>query len=113
MNDLKGYIIDQAIMTDNSEFQQKFVDYAIKHMNEDHRIDMRDMIMAFLKVKWVTDAEMLGFDAEKIQLKGYGEQGAEKVFILPFDTPIGRAQELRPKLVQMVRQAREVLQQGE
>ncbi|NRB46762.1 MAG: DUF2470 domain-containing protein [Saprospiraceae bacterium] len=97
-------------MTENTEFQQKFVNYAITHMNEDHRPDMRDMIKAFLKEDWVTDAEMLDFDREQIKLKGFGEKGEEKIFMLPYDAPIDKAQELRPKLVQMVRQAREILQ---
>ncbi len=97
-------------MKDSPESQQKFVDFAIAHMNEDHRKDMRDMIKAFLSVNWVTDAEMLGFEAEEIKLRGYGEQGQAEMFTLPFDTPLKNVRELRPRLVEMVKKAREILQ---
>jgi len=88
-------------------FDQKYVDYAVNHMNEDHRDAMVDMLHGLCGAPWVTDVEMLGFDEAGIQLKGLGEADKSEAFTLSFDAPLSKANEFRPALMGLLAKARE------
>ncbi|MEM6803389.1 MAG: DUF2470 domain-containing protein [Bacteroidota bacterium] len=99
-------------MKDEKAFAPKFYDMVINHMNDDHRPDMRDILKGIKGEAWVQDAELLHFDKEKIQFKAFGEGGKEEVIEIVYETPLEKPKEVRPLLVQMVREAREILNKG-
>lgn len=90
-------------------FTLKFQDGVIKHMNDDHRDAMVDMLRAFCDASWVTDAEMGPFDKEKMQLIGLGKDGQREVFDLTYPKPIDKPQQFRPLLIDMLKEARKRL----
>ncbi|MEM1328899.1 MAG: DUF2470 domain-containing protein [Bacteroidota bacterium] len=87
-------------------FNQKFVNGAIEHMNDDHRDAMVDMLHGFHNATWVTDAEMLHFDAEKMRVKGLGENDKSEEFDIVYDEPLATAKQFRPVLIKMLQKAR-------
>ncbi|MEM6261982.1 MAG: DUF2470 domain-containing protein [Bacteroidota bacterium] len=98
-------------MEKNLEFKEKFVKMAVDHMNEDHRPEMCTMLKAYCDAHWVTDAEMLHFDKEKVQIQGLGEKGEKETFEITYETPLKKEKEFRPVLVGMVRHSREMLKE--
>ncbi|MEM6319994.1 MAG: DUF2470 domain-containing protein [Bacteroidota bacterium] len=87
-------------------FNQKYKDYAINHMNEDHRDAMVEMLQGFCQANWVTDAEMLDFDAQQMQIRGLDAVKQSEDFTLLFDTPLADAKEFRPTLMALLSKAR-------
>ncbi|MEM1118799.1 MAG: DUF2470 domain-containing protein [Bacteroidota bacterium] len=87
-------------------FNQKYKDYAINHMNEDHRDAMVEMLQGFYQTNWVMDAEMLDFDAQQMQIRGLGVANESEDFTLTFDTPLANAKEFRPALMALLSKAR-------
>ncbi|HAS41571.1 MAG TPA: hypothetical protein DCS93_13910 [Microscillaceae bacterium] len=57
-------------MTEDIKFEQRFVDSAVDHVNEDHRDAMIDILKGLRQANWVVDAELVSFDKEKIEAKG-------------------------------------------
>lgn len=84
----------------------KFMDYAIGHMNDDHREDMVAMAKVYLKLGWAQDAEMLSYDAHGLRLKISDSQNRSEKHELNFPQALEREQDIRAVLVQMVKAAK-------
>ena len=96
-------------MDENLAFPPKFYDMVIEHMNDDHRPGMIDIARGILGKEWVEDVELLHFDKVQIQFKAFGENGKEEVLEMVYDTPLEKPNQVRPLLVQMVKDAKEIL----
>ncbi|MEN0045633.1 MAG: DUF2470 domain-containing protein [Bacteroidota bacterium] len=90
------------------EFKPKFVTNAVEHMNDDHRDAMVEMLHGFYAADWVTDAELLHFNKEQMEIRGLGVNGRVEDFNLPYDEPLKQAKEFRPALIAMLNQARNI-----
>ncbi|MEM0994083.1 MAG: DUF2470 domain-containing protein [Bacteroidota bacterium] len=93
------------------EFKQKFVIGAVEHMNEDHRDAMVDMLQAFHRAEWVTDAEMLHFNREKMKIRGLGVADKTEDFEIAYDQPLQEAKAFRPVLIELLKKARKMLEE--
>ncbi|MEM1328758.1 MAG: DUF2470 domain-containing protein [Bacteroidota bacterium] len=89
-----------------STFDQQFVEGAIEHMNDDHRDAIVDMLHGFHNATWVTDAELLHFDAEKMRVRGLSEDAKSEEFDIVYDTPLENSKQFRPVLIKMLKRAR-------
>ena len=87
-------------------FNQKFVESAVKHMNEDHRDAMVDILLGLCDSAWVVDAEMLYFGKEKMEIRGYGTEDKIEVFEVKYTKPLEKPNEFRPVLIEMLKQVR-------
>ncbi|MEL6942000.1 MAG: DUF2470 domain-containing protein [Bacteroidota bacterium] len=96
---------------EKTTFNQKFVEGAVKHMNEDHRDAMVDILHGLCEATWVTDAEMLHFDKEKMEIRGLGAVDKTENFEVKFDDPLEKANEFRPVLITILKRARELKKQ--
>ena len=107
----KKCLLHQSLssMTDNLKFEQKFVDSAVDHVNEDHRDAMIDILKGLRQANWVVDAELISFDKEKIEAKGFGANQETKTFEISFDEPLEKPNQFRHKLIEMLQQARALL----
>lgn len=81
---------------------------AIDHMNEDHRDSMVEMAKAFAGFAWTEDAELVGIDAQGLDLVASTGERRETARV-PFDTPLTDPQGLRDAVVLLARRARQQL----
>jgi len=96
-------------MAEDIKFEQRFVDSAVDHVNEDHRDAMIDILKGLRQANWVVDAELISFDKEKIEAKGFGDNHETKNFEILFDIPLEKPSEFRFKLIEMLQEARALL----
>jgi putative heme iron utilization protein len=94
-------------------FKPAFIDNAVNHMNEDHRDAMVDMLHGLCQAPWVTDAEMLHFDASSIRLRGWGAAGESEEFTIAYDEPLTKANQFRPALMGLLAKARQAKESGD
>ncbi|MGD1895075.1 MAG: DUF2470 domain-containing protein [Cyclobacteriaceae bacterium] len=87
-------------------FDQKFVDSAVEHVNEDHRDAMVDILTGLCEANWVTDAELIHFDKEKMEVRGFNAEGREEIFTVPYDAPLEKSNQFRPTLIALLQRAR-------
>ncbi|MEO1629086.1 MAG: DUF2470 domain-containing protein [Bacteroidota bacterium] len=97
-------------MTNDSTFKQKFLDGVIEHVNDDHRDAMRDIAIGMCQASWAVDGELTHFDKEKIQLLAIRADGRQETFEVAFDQPLEKPQQFRPKLIEMLGQARKKME---
>ncbi|MEM8527003.1 MAG: DUF2470 domain-containing protein [Bacteroidota bacterium] len=94
-----------------TQFQAKFIKNAVEHMNDDHRDAMVDILQGLCGATWVTDAEMLTFDKEKMQIRGTGAAEKTEDFEVLYDTPLEKPKDFRPTLIELLRRARTLKKQ--
>ncbi|MEM7343887.1 MAG: DUF2470 domain-containing protein [Chloroflexota bacterium] len=92
-------------MSSEAILSAQMVEYAIQHMNEDHRDNLVDYARNLAGLSWVEEAEMLGLDVEGFDLKVVGGGQADQVRIT-FDAPLTHANQLRPALVDLAKRAK-------
>ncbi|MEM9833569.1 MAG: DUF2470 domain-containing protein [Bacteroidota bacterium] len=89
-----------------NSFDQKFVDGAIEHVNDDHRDAMTDILQGLCGADWVTDAEIVHFDKDKMNVRGLNEAGREELFTVPYDESLEKPNQFRPMLIALLKRAR-------
>ncbi len=87
-------------------FDQKFVDNATEHVNDDHRDAMTDILRGLCGVDWATDAELIYFDKEKMDVRGLNEEGREEIFTVHYDEQLEKHNQIRPLLITLLQRAR-------
>ncbi len=96
-------------MEENTTFDKKFVDGAVDHVNDDHRDAMTDIVKGICQASWAVDAELIHFDKAKMQVKGFGANQEAETFEIPFDESLEKPNQFRPKLIEILQQARATL----
>jgi putative heme iron utilization protein len=85
---------------------EKFVQYAVNHVNEDHAAAMLTILKSFSQVDWPTKAILITYNNENMQVTGYDSLEREEVFQIAFPRKLENAQEFRPVLIEMLTTAR-------
>jgi len=81
---------------------------AIAHMNEDHEHNMLEYLRAFAQIDDASSVRMLSLDHLGFDLHVERPKGAERVR-LPFPEPVKEPRRLRHAMVDLTKQAREIL----
>ena len=85
---------------------KKFMAYAIKHMNDDHRPDMVAMVKVFLHMEWACDVEMVSYDQKCMKIIVRDGAQRSETHTLQFPKLLEREQDIRGVLVHMVKEAK-------
>ena len=90
-------------------FDEASVESIVGHMNEDHADAIGLYVQHYAGIEGASDAQMLSIDAQGMDLSFY--QGGEQLETrIPFEPPLTDASEVRSRLVEMVKEARQQLQ---
>ena len=85
----------------------KFVQYAIDHVNDDHRKEMIEIVQKLCKAGWVEDAELLSYDHNKMTVQGNSAtKQKSQLFKILFSKPLTDAKAFRPELIAILEKAR-------
>ncbi len=90
-------------------FDQETTSSIVSHMNEDHADAIGLYIQHHAGIEGASDAQMLSIDAEGMDLSFY-QGGKQRETRIPFEPPLTDASEVRSRLVEMVKEARQQLQ---
>ena len=88
---------------------RKFIDYAINHVNDDHRKEMIQIVKVFTEFKDVKDVTLLDYDATGMQMNIAVIGNDVARITVDFPTALKTPQDFRPVLVEMVKTPREEL----
>nr|WP_297918773.1 DUF2470 domain-containing protein [uncultured Allomuricauda sp.] len=88
---------------------RKFVDYAINHVNEDHRLEMIQIVKTLTPFRDVEDVTVMDYHSSGMELLVHLPNQKEQYITLPFEKKLESPQEFRPALIAMVNKARQLL----
>ncbi len=90
-------------------FDDESVNSIVSHMNEDHADAVRLYLQVYAGVQGADKVQMTSIDAEGLDIEY--ELAAETLTTrVLFDPPLENAEEVRPRLVTMVKAARQQLE---
>jgi iron complex transport system ATP-binding protein len=92
-------------MADGAILPADLVAGAVQHMNEDHADAVLAYAQSLAGLAWAQIAELTGIDDAGVELIARAE-GREETARIQFDAPLTSADELRPAMVALARQAR-------
>ena len=93
----------------DSNFDLKFVAFAVAHVNEDHADAMLDIGKAHHHQSSLDKVELVSYDAEKMMVNAFDHSGKTLQLEIPFVRPLQNAKEFRPVLIEMLKSAKEKL----
>ncbi|MEM9361381.1 MAG: DUF2470 domain-containing protein [Bacteroidota bacterium] len=94
-------------MANNTFENKKFINYAVNHVNEDHRKEMIQLVQVFTDYEAVSDVTLLDYDAEGMEVIIVEREKGEQRTRIPFPEALKGPHDFRPVLVDMVKTARE------
>lgn len=95
-------------MTTDQILPPQLVEGVIRHMNKDHAQNLLDYAHALAGLTWAEDAEMITLDHVGFDLTVRSGGRIQAVRIL-FEPSLSNTEQLRPALVAMAQQARQLL----
>jgi putative heme iron utilization protein len=87
-------------------FDAKFMNYAVNHINEDHKDALLDIFKAFHKTIVITDVTLLSYDKNEMHVEANADSDQPERFSIPFPRPLETAQDFRPVLIAMLNDVR-------
>ncbi|MEM6684626.1 MAG: DUF2470 domain-containing protein [Bacteroidota bacterium] len=87
-------------------FDQKFMQYAVNHVNEDHKDAMLHIFKSVYTTKWVVEVTLLFYNANEMFVEVSDGSNMQEQFSISFPTPLKNAKDFRPVLIAMLNEAR-------
>ena len=82
------------------------MDYAVDHVNEDHRKEMVLLVQQFTELKGISDVTLLNYDSEGMELIVVQREKPDLKIRVDFPITLNSPQDFRAVLVEMVKTAR-------
>ena len=85
---------------------QKFIKYAVDHVNKDHAEAMLTILKSTQNIEWPNRAVLNTYDCDKMIVTAYHNDEKEETFDLYFPQNLENAKEFRSVLIEMLAEAR-------